>query len=713
MNWIKKEIDKQQVKQFAARFNINTLAASIFLRRGITRAEDLLFYLEDDLRFLHNPFHFPDMEKVIERVNRAVKQGEKISVYGDRDVDGITSTVLIVDCLRSLGAEVEWNVPMGDDDYGLSFPDIDKVVEQGAVLLVTVDCGISNHKEVEYAFSKGIETIIIDHHNPQGELPGAFAVINPKCVEAGYPFRDLAGCGVVFKVDWALHFAKSEFYNREYCVLLVMPAHDSYSIECISLRNLVETGRFRESIVPGVVPLEKSGLFRFVAGRRVMVYNRDEQQKLLEKAFPGQAQAMELTDLRPDVQKRFPEFTNKSLLYIREHGSFSRYAAASPGEIEVLKTLFSIAALEKAESEMCKCLKRLDLVTLGTIADMMPLVNENRIIVKRGLALMNTFERQGLRELLLKKNRHGKDISTWDIAWQISPLINASGRLGEPDKAIQLLLTSVEEEKQNLVEYLFSLNKKRKNMSDAVWEKILREAHASYDRTGGKGILIVSRTIHRGITGIIATRLVNTFKAPAVIITELPNRAVGSMRSIPGFKLQALLLEFESLFSDYGGHDFAAGFSMPLENIERFRELFYPVLEKVVLPEPAEERLDIDAEIPCTYLKPELFSIVRMFQPFGEGNPALLFLTKGVSVESCEVVGKKEQVHLKLLLNTGSFRFPAMIWNGVDLYKQRFNIGDKVDIVYRMRVNYFMNTETLQLIIQDIYRHNEKNILAS
>jgi single-stranded-DNA-specific exonuclease len=344
---------------------------------------------------------------------------------------------------------------------------------------------------------------------------------------------------------------------------------------------------------------------------------------------------------------------------------------------------------------------------------MMPLVNENRIIVKRGLALMNTLERQGLRELLLKKNMHGKNISTWDIAWQISPLINASGRLGEPDKAIQLLLTSVEEEKQSLVDYLFSLNKKRKNMSDAVWEKILREAHASYDRTGGKGILIVSRTIHRGITGIIATRLVNTFKAPAIIITELPNRAVGSMRSIPGFKLQALLLEFEELFSDYGGHDFAAGFSMPLENIERFRELFYPVVEKVVLPEPAEERLDIDAEIPCTYLKPELFSIVRMFQPFGEGNPALLFLTKGVSVESCEVVGKKEQVHLKLLLNTGSFRFPAMIWNGVDLYKQRFNIGDKVDIVYRMRVNYFMNTETLQLIIQDIYRHNEKNILAS
>ncbi len=713
MNWIKKEINKQQVKQLAGQFNINTLAASILLRRGITRAEDLLFYLEDDLRFLHNPFYFRDMGKVIERIRRAVERGEKISVYGDRDVDGITSTVLIVDCLRSLGAEVEWNVPMGDDDYGLSFPDIDKVVERGATLLVTVDCGISNHKEVEYALSRGIQTIIIDHHNPQGELPKAHAIINPKCSDAGYPFRDLAGCGVVFKVDWALHFARSEFYNKEYCILLVTPAHDSYTIEGISLKNLVETGRFRENIVAGVVPLERSGLFKFIDGRQVMVYNRDEQRKLLGKAFPGQEQAVPLTDVRADIYHRYPDFMNKSLLYIRENGGFGRYTSAAPGEIEILKTLFTAVVLDKAQTEVCTCLTRLDLVTLGTIADMMPLVNENRIIVKRGLALMNTFERQGLRELLLKKNMHGKNISTWDIAWQISPLINASGRLGEPDKAIRLLLTSVEEEKQNLVEYLFSLNKKRKSMSDAVWEKILREAHASYDRTGGKGILIVSRTIHRGITGIIATRLVNTFKVPAVIITALPNRAVGSVRSIPGFKLQALLLEFENLFSDYGGHDFAAGFSMPLENIGPFQELFYPIMEKVALPEQEEERLVIDAEIPCSYLKPELFSIVEMFKPFGEGSPALLFLTKGVSVESCDVVGKKEQVHLKLLLNAGSFRFPAMMWNGVELYKQRFNIGEKVDIIYRMRVNYFMNTETLQLIIQDIYRHNEKPILPS
>jgi single-stranded-DNA-specific exonuclease len=713
MNWIKKELDREQVKQLAAKYHINTLAASVFSRRGITRGGDMLFYLEDDLSFLHNPFYFTHMPKVIDRVRQAIEGHEKICVYGDRDVDGITSTVLIVDCLRSLGAEVEWNVPMGDDDYGLSFPDIDKAAELGGSLLITVDCGISNHKEIAYAAKKKIDTIIIDHHNPQGTLPAALAIINPKWEKSGYPFRDLAGCAVVFKVDWALHFSSTEFYNKEYCVLLVTPAHDSYQVQCISIKNMLETGRLRENIVPGVVPLEKSGLYKFIKDKEVLVFRKPEQEKLLAKAFPGQGEPPVLTDLQREVNTLFPEYVNKSLLSIREQSSCARYADTPFSEIEILKTLFIRVVLKKAEPAVGKCLQRLDLVTLGTIADIMPMVDENRIIVKNGLARINSFEREGLRGLLLKKKIHGKRLSTWDIAWQISPIINASGRLGEPDKAIELLLTSVENEKQGLVDYLFTLNKKRKSMSDSVWEKILHEAYACHERTGGNGILIVSDNIHRGITGIIATRLVNSFKVPAVIVTELPNRAVGSVRSIPGFKLQDFLTRFKNLFSDYGGHDFAAGFSMPLENVESFKERYFEVIKTIVLPETEDEHLMIDAEIPCNYLTPDLFSVVETFKPFGEANPALLFLTKGVTVESCDVVGKKQQVHLKLLLNSGRFRFPAMIWNGVDFYKQRFNIRDKVDIVYRMKINYFMNTETLQLIIQDIYRHNEKQVLSA
>jgi single-stranded-DNA-specific exonuclease len=417
-------------------------------------------------------------------------------------------------------------------------------------------------------------------------------------------------------------------------------------------------------------------------------------------------------DFQPLMVKLFPEFNNKSLLTIRETSRFVRYHKNPLSEIELFRELFAFVMIKNIDPVLDKCLKRLDLVSLGTIADMMPLLNENRIIVKNGLRLINTFGRQGLRELFFKKKLHGKNISTWDIAWQISPLINASGRLGEPDKAIELLLTSVENEKQTLADYLFKLNKKRKSLSDAVWDKIFREAYSCYEQTEGKGVLIVSRSIQRGITGIIAARLVNHFKVPAVIITQLQERAVGSVRSIPSFKLQEFLHQFRDLFSDYGGHDFAAGFSMPLDQVDSFKERYFKVIERIELPETGEEKLIIDAEIPCRYLKPELFNMLDLFKPFGEAHPALLLLSRGLTVETCEVVGKKEQVHLKLLLNTGSHKFPAMLWNGVDLYKTRFNINDKVDIIYRLRVNFFMNTEILQLIVQDIYRHNEKQILS-
>jgi single-stranded-DNA-specific exonuclease len=196
MKWIKKEIDKEQIKQLVKRYSLDALIASIFIRRGITRPEDLLFYLEEESLYLHNPFYFKDMGKVVERIKQAAARGEKISIYGDRDVDGITSTVLIVDCLRSLGAEVEWRVPLGDEDYGLSFSDIDNAHSWGATLLITVDCGISNHREVDYARGKNIQTIIIDHHNPRGTLPPAYAVINPKLVRI-IPFgisQDAAWC---------------------------------------------------------------------------------------------------------------------------------------------------------------------------------------------------------------------------------------------------------------------------------------------------------------------------------------------------------------------------------------------------------------------------------------------------------------------------------------------------------------------------------------
>jgi single-stranded-DNA-specific exonuclease len=710
MTWMKKEIDAAKTKELSEQYGIDMIMASILMRRDITKPQDLQFFLEDDIRFLHNPFLFKDMEKAVERIRKAVSDREKILIYGDRDVDGITSTVLLVESLSARNVSVEWKVPLGDDDYGLSMTDVDDAHHSGVTLLVTVDCGISNIREIEYANSKGMDVIIIDHHNPQPDLPAAFAIINPKVDDSGYPFRNLCGCGVASKVDWALAFSGSAYYGRPFVLLQVTPLHDSYAIEAVILGNLAERARFRENVVPGMGTSVYEKLANFINGSEIYLFDAGEQDKLIEKAFGPVARGLVFSDFQSLVRETFPALAGKSLLKIRELSRMGKYLGKNFSEIELFKNLFISAVLKKEKELFAGNLRRLDLAALGTIADLMPLLNENRIIVRQGLAIMASFERNGLRELLVKKNLLGKEISVKDIAWQISPIINASGRLGEPDKAVQLLLATEREKLEELSLYIFKLNEKRRELGETAWKKMLAQADDSFKKTAGKFVLISNSAIHRGITGILATKMVNYYKVPVCVIAELPHKAVGSLRSIREFPLAPFLLKFKDLFNDYGGHDMAAGFNLSLERLPSFRERFYDYAQGIILPEEKEEYIHVDAEIPLAYLTPELYKIVERLMPYGEAHPPLLFYSAGLVVESCDIVGKKEQVHLKMLLNTGKYKFPAMLWNGVDIYGERFKVGDKVDVIYRMQKNIYMNTETLQFIVRDIAMTKQKEV---
>ena len=250
MIWNKKPTDSALVREISERYDLNLLTASIFVRRGLSSPEDIKFYLEKDLRFLHNPFLFEEMEEAVERINAAAEEGEKVFVFGDRDADGITSTVLLVKALKKLGIESFWALPEGDDSYGLTRQVVDTISKQDCTLLITVDCGISNQEEITYASSLGIDTIIIDHHNPQDTLPEALAIINPKLPDTVYPFRDLAGCGVVSKVAWALDFSKTELYNQTVCLLCARPGNETVVVEAVKLVNLVET-EYPKPLVPG------------------------------------------------------------------------------------------------------------------------------------------------------------------------------------------------------------------------------------------------------------------------------------------------------------------------------------------------------------------------------------------------------------------------------------------------------------------------------
>ena len=372
MMWNKKEIQRDQVRELSERYGIDLMSASVFCRRGVTDPEDLKFYLEDDLRFLHNPFLFDEMEDAVDRILAAKDEGENLLVFGDRDADGITSTVLMVNALRDMGLSVNWVLPRGDEPYGLTREAVDRFAAQDGTLIITVDCGISNLEEIRYAAEKGIDTIVVDHHNAPDELPAAAAIINPKLSDSGYPFRDLAGCGVVSKVIWALRFAETELYNQSLCLLHARPGNDSVIVDAVKIVNLIEQDRISETLVPGIVSLEKTRLFKFLEGMEVLVYDGEVQKKLLRDVF-GNRVEIGLIDMAPHIGRLFPAVAGMSLLAIREKSRLAKYAEKTPGEIDTLMTLFTSYSFKNQESAFKDYQADLDLVSLGTIADMMPL----------------------------------------------------------------------------------------------------------------------------------------------------------------------------------------------------------------------------------------------------------------------------------------------------------------------------------------------------
>ena len=701
MLWQKQFLDSTLVRRVSQEYGVDLLLASIIVRRNLHERRDIKFVLEDDLMFTHNPFLFNEMEEAVDRILLALEEKEKILIFGDRDVDGITSTVLLTETLQSLGGEVQWRVPMGDDPYGLTLAAVEEFAAGDGTLIITVDCGISNRQEIERARELGIETVVVDHHNPPDELPPAAAIINPKIEESGYPFRDLAGCGVASKLVWALLFARSPFYNQSVCLLNVRPGNDTYFVEAVKMVNLVETDRVLENLNPGMVGLADTRLYRFLEGEEILVYDAELQEKMLRRIF-GPDTLIALNDLKGEMGSMFPALKGASLLALREKSRIGKYEESSLEEIDVLVNLFRSFIHRKISALSVDYPRTLDLVALGTLADLMPLVDENRILVRQGLKILNATTRKGLRELLFQKNLLGKRIGTTDISWQLSPSINATGRLGRPDTAVRLLLAENEDELKALGEEIESLNKERKKLGETVWSRVFPKTRQNLEDLKGNMVFISDPAIHRGITGIIASRLSNSLKVPAVVVSHFDGKAVGSVRCDPPFNVRTFLSNFEDLLIDYGGHDCAGGFSMLEENFEPFMHRVRTYARAMVPLEVAEERLMIDAELPASYMTPDLIQVQESFEPYGEGNPPLVFMARGMRILQADLMGRKEVVHLKLLLEGGSHKWPAVYWNAAGRLGRDFDVGDSVDVAFRLGRNYFNNAETLQLTVLDL-----------
>lgn len=701
MKWTKPPIDPEAVKAIAARFGIDLLQASVLVRRGVTKASQMPYYLEADLRYLHSPFLFPDMVDLVERLQQAVEEGEKVLVFGDRDVDGITSTAIMVRTLQEMGLDPSWHVPMGDEPYGLTIDVVDQFAAADGSLIVTVDCGITNVPEIKHAQDLGIDTIVIDHHNPHDELPPAVAIINPK-VGDEYPFDGLCACAVTAKVRQALAMGATELFNNSVTLLNVRPINGAVMVDAAMLDNGIEVDRVSETLVDRVGTIESTRLKNFMIGRRLLCYDEPLQRKLLASALGGRVDIF-IVDIASEVAQSFPALAGRSLLQMREGSRLAKYREASPDELDVLVSLYHATAEARFPAIREAMESVVDLVALATLADMMPIVDENRTLVRAGLQKLNQDPQPGFRTLIIEQGLQGKRLTSRDISWTLGPVINAAGRMGSPDKAVQLFLTATAEERTRLAQEVLALNRRRKKSGEDAWRQVLPQAEVSLNDLGRKLIVVHEPGINRGVTGIIAGRLARAFNVPAAVITTVDGSAVGSIRSARGFVATRFLQRFEDILTKWGGHNEAAGFSLAFDQLSAFWERLHTVVPEVRLDDDGEMELVLDAELPAAYLTPKLEDLVRSFEPYGQANPELRFLATKLVVEQIDFMGK-EQEHVRLLLSGGGYKWPAVFWGAAKRIPGDFALMERVDAVFEYSKNYYNGNETVQLVIIDVKR---------
>ncbi len=709
--WNKKQISKADITALETKYGIDALTASILVRRGITAGQELLYYMEDDLRFQHSPFSFTSMEDAVDRILDAKEEQEKVLIFGDRDVDGVSSTTVLHDCLSGMGIDVRYRLPAGDEAYGLSMEAVDSFAQEGGTLIITVDCGISNNAEVAHAGELGLDVIIVDHHNAPAELPAPAIIVNPKCPGSGYPFPDISGCAVVYKLVSALRFSQSKWYKQQVTLLHAMPdsgSADSCTISCIKLRNLVPVSRLDETVVPGAQGIAETRLPDYLQGELILVWDAQTQHRLLTSCF-GTGADINLFDVRPEAARLFPQFASMPLSKLMGLSKIARYGNHAPTEIGGFYNIYVTYVQQQMRKDFpafaAQEEKDLQLVALAALADIMPMKDENRIFVKKGIASINAGRpRQGLIELMSQLNMLGKRIASTDVSWTIVSNLNAAGRLGHPELAADLFTSKDAQFRENAARRITELNMERKQLSTDAYGYAELQAKTSIPLHNDKLCVVIDERINRGVSGILAGRLVSEYNVPAMTVTFVENTAIGSMRSCRGFDVTAFLNKMDDLFLNHGGHTFAGGFSFERKRLAEFEARLKELSASITLDEARADSYDVDAEIPPAYLTPDLLSVADLFEPFGEGNARLLFMTRGLPVLDAIIMGKGEKQHLKITVGAGSCKWPALFWNeGARLHRD-FEVGDSVDLLFHVDRNTFNGAEIPQLIIVDMMK---------
>ena len=473
-------------------------------------------------------------------------------------------------------------------------------------------------------------------------------------------------------------------------------------VEIAKLRNLALVDTLTETVIPGMVNIGNTRLPSFLEGQQILTWDAPFQKKALSRIFGGGVD-INMLDIAGEIGKEIPSTSGKTLLRLKELSKMAKYAEREIGELEVFTNLFISFVYLREKIHSPEDSQDLQLACLGTVADIMPLKDENRIIVRQGLASIMEKPRPGLSDLLFKMDLSGRRIGAHEISWLICPAINAAGRMGSPHTAAALFLEQDPLVRDGLADKLITMNEERKKLGGEIWISVEPEAEKNLKKFDHK-LAMASGKIPRGITGIMANRLVSRFKTPSLVVSVGEEILTGSLRSYRDYDLRFLLEPCAHLFIDWGGHDFAAGFSMEKSNWETFLEILQKLAQSIDLGEEEEEKVEVDAELPLSYLTPDILNLVDRFEPYGEGNEPLTFMARGLRVSELNLMGKIEANHVKLSLDAGRYKWPAVYWQAADKVKKEFDLEDRVDLAFRVIRDWFNGRETPQLVISDLRR---------
>ena len=553
--WECYEVDENKVEDLVKNYHLNEILAKILVNKNLTKKEDIELFMNPTRKDFHDPFLMPDMEITVDRILKAIDNKEKIIIYGDYDADGITSITVLKSFLEERGLEVSSYIPNRlDEGYGLNKEAIKKIYDEGYRLVITVDCGISGIDEIEYANSLGIETLITDHHEPAEMLPNALAVVDAKRKDNKYPFNQLAGVGVVFKL-----------------------------IQAISIKLNLE-----------------------------------------EKEY----------------------------------------------------------------------LKYLDIVCIGTISDIVPLVDENRVIAKLGLKLIAQTKNIGLKALL--EVIGFKEIDSTAVSFGVAPRINACGRMGNEQVALDLFLSKDYEEAKKLALKLNEYNIERQTIEKRIFDEATEKIEK--DERDNTCIIVGSEGWHHGIIGIVASKVTEMYFKPSILICFEGNEGKGSGRSIPGFDLHEALMKCGENLEKFGGHSMAVGVTVKKENFDKFKQELEEYsknhdVDKIV---PV---VNVDSELSLKNVDIDSVKSLKLLEPFGEANKMPLFLFKNLKINSIRALSDGK--HLRLTLKDDNYMINAIGFNMGEL-SEKYLLDDRVDVVGNLDINSFNGNESIQIVLKDM-----------